>query len=295
VIKNTNPRLPISEIPLSANRKFNSAQELIEFLNDSSRSGEILVYRGEAKDHPVLKPNLFRCPPEEQLWHQTLMLGMAMHLLDDYLRPHLQWDHDGPRYKDKWIGGDLRYAESYQAYPQSLWPFYQIEAVLQHYGWRTHGLDVTVSPSVAVFFASLDFKNRRILREGQGMLYCWRRSDLWDFNAPVVDLAPISDVLSGVFNARSSRPQAQEAAIIRLSGWGREDESFRHLKERAEALVFDRTDAEAVVQSFDYYFPPDGVLEELLKFEQLYLHYCLRNRNQFDEAYVAFIEARLIS
>lgn len=242
----------------------------------NQRGANPLLLRGESSRHPSLLPSVYRVNDADRSHTISLVSSLSLHLLSDYLGPHLDFRADGPYYKGKWVGR-RDWGEATLADPSFLWVLWQVESVLQHYGWPTPWLDVTFDPRVAVFFACLDYPNQRIVTEGNGYIYAWHLSTIRGqadlaFDAPVVDLKPICGVLAGVFRTASTRPEAQAAGSIRIP-WTRPTIEAR-LRELRTILTFPRHDALETVGDYGTYFPDDPLLGELQAFEDKYLEYC---------------------
>jgi hypothetical protein len=239
--------------------------------------GDLLVFRGEPRIYDSMLPSLYRQPEGNRLHWQTLVSNLAMHLLDDLLTPALQMKAVDSNYKGEWLGGDLNDAEEFMAYPQNPWVLWQLEALLQHYGWPTPCIDITYDPAVAAFFACLDYKNRSLITEGVGHVYIWSRSQLRSdpglmFKAPVISLEHMARIVAELFGTVAIRPMVQRGGIIRFP-WNHVNLEPM-IKSHCVRVEFSRHDAAQVLKPFDHYFPQDTLLEKLDEFEGRYLDYC---------------------
>ena len=242
------------------------------------REDDCLVFRGEWQAYPQIRTSLSRRNTDEQAFLKVLVNNLSIHLLDKYVSPVVETRPDGPFYKGKWLG-DLHIAERYLANPSFLWVHWQIQALLQHYGWPTHWLDVTFDPRVALFFASLNYKAGCLALEGRGYLHVWSLAALSAhgsyFDTPVVGLRPISGLLADVCGVVAVRPGAQHAAAMRIPS-GQVAIDLHLLESRIALIEFERSDAASVCDPVTTYFPPDPLSVELDTFESQYADWYLQ-------------------
>ena len=258
-------------------RSFDSAREALQYIEASDdqlklSAEDTLLFRGETKLYPAMLPSVMRVSEYARWKHLQLIHNLTEHLIDDVLAQFLELRDDGPYYKGTWIGrpdwNDAILSGS--SYIQIKW---QLESLLQHYGWATPWLDITFDPRVAMFFASLDYPKRSLIREGVGYIHIWSLKAIrssYLYLEPIADLCPMASVLSEVFGVPSSRPRAQLAASIRVLSPGVEE----GLRELRETICFKRQDTHEIVNEFSDYFPDDKLPEALDAFEQQYLVYC---------------------
>jgi FRG domain len=257
---------------------FDSVADLLAFVNDPKFGLKLdpedtLLFRGECERYPTMGPSISRRSKDDQNNLNTLVTAFGYHVVIDLLGPFLEFRDEGPYYKGKWIGR-LDWHDAYINGPSYVAIKWQVESVLQHYGWPTPWLDVTFDPTVAVFFASYDFDKQAFTTDGCGYFYIWslkaiRSSPLY-LDVPVVDLDPISAVLSDALAVKSTRPQAQVAGSLGIRS--RVEEVAKDvLRDLRTTVVFKRGDALEFVHGKDYYFPQDPLLDALNKLEALYV------------------------
>jgi hypothetical protein len=281
---------------------FDSAADALKYIEEQSpglkrHKDDVLIFRGESNRYPTMQPSFLRQPEGAQAYHLSLISNFSQFILGTLLSPFLEFRSDGPYYKGKWFG-NLEWVEKYgsgtPSYTDSKW---QLESLLQHYGWPTPWLDITFDPRVAVFFAALDFSNRGLFTTGEGYVHIWSSTAIREayliFDTPLIDLKPVSDILADALGKKSTRPQAQAAGSIRL-GFGNNSEP--RLRSLRSTISFTRHDAIDVLHGFDHYFPQDALAATLNEFEGLYLDYCrsvpLDQTGEGWLEYIEFIEAR---
>lgn len=258
----------------------NSSAEALDYIEQHEDELKVdktdtLFFRGETKLYPTMLPSLLRQPKDKQIIIGVLIQNFAEYLLEEYLPTFVEIKAGGPFYKGKWVGRS-DWAHEFRAEPEFLDAYWQLQGVLQHYGWPTPWLDITFDPKAAIFFGSFDFTDQKFISDGYGYLHIWSKKATrvghLIYDTPIVDLKPISDVLSDVLNIPSTRPRAQSAAAIRIAHGNKHAEDV--LQELKTTIAFKRHDASRETENLEYYFPADPLLDQLHKIEETYIKTC---------------------
>ena len=128
-----------------------SAKETIEYLlAEIADYPSSVFFRGENKLHPSLLPSFYRLPEEDRRQQSGRYIAMTLSLLETVIYRHIMVSYGVPLYKDGEYFGGNDLISKYQggSTREVVW---QVQALLQHYGYPTDWLDITFSPRAAVF------------------------------------------------------------------------------------------------------------------------------------------------
>lgn len=242
------------------------------------------MFRGEHKLYPTVIPSLYRLPAHERTDAGIFITNLVSHLLDDILWPSLDFEADGAYFRGNPLGDPeiITQVRSDVSYLDSA---HQLQALFQHYGWPTNWLDVTYDVRVAMFFASFNFASNQLETKGEGHIYWWESSKIYETffsNVDIIDLRHLSALLAGALNAEATRPSRQNAAAIKMGlpiglGLNGFDERMASIR---NVVKFQRHDVADVVDQLEHYYPPDGLKVLLESFQRKYLRWAKNYSNE---------------
>ncbi|MBW3582254.1 MAG: FRG domain-containing protein [Euryarchaeota archaeon] len=178
----------------------------------------------------------------------SLFRGQRRHYVDDDDRPSIvtSMHRQGckPPLQHKWS----RYAEevlrALSFDKDRTVDLNEVQAVLQHYGWRSFFIDATASPAVASWFAGHQYSENLVLEmaqdcfehplvaahtaaeyqpnEGEAVLYVFSMDRLRESNMPTFDLSVLTSEDCRL------RPQVQEAWLVGVSSGKLPSETISH-------------------------------------------------------------------
>lgn len=133
-----------------------SYDELISHIQelDSSRPDGRLCFRGQVREHPYIRSAMIRHveSPEfsfRETFYKSLLWGAAAEAIsEEHLPSSLLDEHTLGEGKYRPIEDPSILANARSA---------MVEGILQHYGFRTHFVDVTFNPDIALRFAHFEY------------------------------------------------------------------------------------------------------------------------------------------
>jgi hypothetical protein len=224
------------------------------------------IYRGEDAKYDYRLPAIWRLNSniDRQAQHVKTS-GISRLIIDNEIMPRIDYSYGIPCYKGAWLGEyDLcGYQDGIPSLKQIYW---QIVALLQHYGYSTAFLDITFDPRVALFFSCYSALDGKTMHNGYGYIYQWERKAICETmhsKVLLTSLSKLSSFLKSDDITLDSRPESQAAGSLRV-GIGAEHEPdvidiLKQLDSLATVYIIERNSVPVdYFQSFEI-FPEDSI------------------------------------
>jgi hypothetical protein len=238
--------------------------EQFRLLTASDQTCRRYLFRGEDSLYEYRQPAIWRLGSEIHRQAQHVRTsGISRLFLEQEITPRISESRGIPLHNGQWLGDfDLCYwHDGIPSYRQIYW---QVVALLQHYGYRTAYLDITFDPQVALFFSSYSASLKRVHTDGQGYVYQWSIAEVCQelySKVLLTSLTKLSEFLRQESASQTSRPGMQVAGSLRV-GIGAEDPDYvadvlSALNELATVYVIDRSVIPPDHFSPSTFFPSD--------------------------------------